>query len=63
MLDRAKGQGKLLLKEVLHIQMTPADECFNLDRGLEVPGCWTALMSRQEGWSTRHRPLTSTDPY
>jgi len=36
-LDRVRGQGKLLHKEALHMQMTPAEECFNKDRGLEIP--------------------------
>ena len=31
----------VLLKEALHIQMTPAEERFNRDRGLEIPGCWS----------------------
>ena len=39
LLDRAKRQGELLLKEALHIQMTPAEEHFNRDRGLEILGC------------------------
>ena len=41
--DLGSGQGQrqreLLLKEVLHIQMTPAEERLNWDRGLEIPGC------------------------
>ena len=36
-LDRGRGQ-ELLLKEALHIQMTPSEERFNQDGGLEVPG-------------------------
>jgi len=48
-LARARGQEELLLKEALHIQMTPEEERFNRDRGLEILGCWTALMRRQEG--------------
>ena len=35
MLDRARGQGELLLKEALHFQMTPVKECFNLEKGLD----------------------------
>ena len=44
MLTKAKdGRGQeLLVKEALHIQMTPSEECFNRDGGLEVPGCWTS---------------------
>ena len=44
-LDRGRGQ-ELLLKEALHIQMTPSEERFNRDGGLEVPGCWIAVMRR-----------------
>ena len=47
-LDHGKGQ-ELLVKEVLHIQMTSSEEHFNRDGGLEVPGCWTAAMWRQGG--------------
>ena len=56
---RGQGDQELLLKEALHIQMTHAEELFNWDRGLEIPGCWTVLIRRQEGRSNRHRPLTS----
>ena len=61
-LDRGRGQ-ELLLKEALHIQMTPSEERFNRDGGLEVPGCWIAVMRRQGGRSNPHRPLTSDDVY
>ena len=61
-LDHGRGQ-ELLLKEALHIQMTPSDERFNRDGGLEVPGCWIAVMRRQGGRSNPHRPLTSNDLY
>ena len=46
--DHGQGQG-LLVKEALHIQMTPSAERFNGDEGLEVPGCWIAVMRRQGG--------------
>ena len=51
---RARGQGELLLKEALHIQMTPAEECFNWDKRLEIPGSWITLVRGQEGRSNRH---------
>ena len=35
-LDHGRGQ-ELLVKEALHIQMTPVEERFNRDGGLEVP--------------------------
>ena len=61
-LDHGRGQ-ELLVKEALHIQMTPSEERFNRDGGLEVPGCWTAVMRRQGGRSNPHQPLTSNDMY
>ena len=39
--------GLVVVKEALHIQMTPVEEIFNRDGGLEVPGCWTTVMRRQ----------------
>ena len=44
-MDHGRGQ-ELLVKEALHIQMTPVEERFNQDEGLEVPGCWIAVMRR-----------------
>ena len=61
-LDHGRGQ-ELLVKEALHIQMTPVEERFNRDGGLEAPGCWTAVIRRQGGRSNPHRPLTSNDVY
>ena len=44
------------------IQMTPAEERFDQDRGLEIPGCWTTLMGRLEGrGASSHQPVTSSD--
>ena len=54
---------KLLVKEALHIWMTPSEKHFNQDGGLEVPACWTAVMRRQGGRSNPHQPLTSNDVY
>jgi len=51
------------VKEALHIQMTLSEEYFNRDGGLEVPGCWTAVIRRGEGMSNPHLPLTSNDMY
>ena len=61
-LDHDREQ-ELLVKEALHIQMTPSEERFNRDRGLEVPGCWTAMMRMQGGRSDPHRSLTSSDMF
>ena len=62
MLDHGRGQ-ELLVKEALHIQMTPSEERFNRDGGIEVPGCWTAVMRMQGGRSNLHQSLTSNDVY
>ena len=48
--DRARRQGELLLKEALHIQMTPAEDHFNCDGGVELPGCWIATIHWGRGW-------------
>ena len=52
-LNHGRGQ-ELLVKEALHIQITPAEERFNRDEGLEVSGCWTGVMRRQGGRSNLH---------
>ena len=59
-LDHARGQ-ELMVKKALHIQITPSEERFNRNGGLEVLGCWTAVMRRQGGRSNSYRPLTSND--
>ena len=61
-LDHDRGQ-KLLVKEALHIQMTPSEEHFNRDGGMEVPDCWTTVMRRQGGRNNAHQHLTSNDAY
>ena len=60
-LEHGRGQ-ELLVKEALHIQMTPVEVRFNRDGELEVPSCWTAVM-RQGGRSNPHQHLTSNDVY
>ena len=46
-LDHGRGK-ELLVKEALHIQMTPLEKYFNRDGGLEVPGCWAAVMREEQ---------------
>ena len=58
--DHRTGGQELLVKEALHIQMTPLKKCFNRDGGLEVPGCWT---SDEAESSNLHQPLPSNDMY
>ena len=50
----------MLVKEALHIQLSPLQECFNRDGGLEVPGCWTTVMRRRRGRSNAHWPWSPT---
>ena len=54
---------ELLIKEALDIQTTPSEERFNPDEGLEVPGCWNAVIRRQRGRRNPHRSFTSNDVY
>ena len=58
--DMARHPRELLLKEAIHIQMTPAEERLNRDAGLELPRCWVAALRRQEG-TTNRAGLTPTD--
>ena len=37
--DKARRPKELLLKEALHIQITPAEEHFNCNRGLRLSDC------------------------
>jgi len=34
------------MNEVLHFQITPAEEHFNWDREMDLPGCWTVVMRK-----------------
>ena len=39
---------QLPLKESIHIHMIPAEEYLNMGTGLEIPGCWMAVLRKQE---------------
>ena len=41
--------------------MTLAEEHFNGDTGLELPGCWMAVLRRQESRTKQGRNVTSGD--
>ena len=56
MIDWARRFRELMLKKVLHIQMTPAEKWFNRDGGLELPGCWIAAL-KTLGGGAGHRQL------
>ena len=43
-IDRASRFGELRVKEALHIHLTPEDQRFNRDVGLELPGCWISTL-------------------
>ncbi len=42
--DRASRNRELKIKEALHIQMTPDNNKFNRDIGLELPWCWLSML-------------------
>ena len=46
--DMARHHRELVLKEAIHMQMTPAEERLNRDTGLELTECWVAALKRQE---------------
>ena len=43
-IDRASRFGELRVKEALHIHLTPEDQRFNRDVGLELHGCWVSTL-------------------
>ena len=40
----------------MHIQMTPSEERFNRDGGLEVPCCWIAACDEEAGREEQSSP-------
>ena len=52
-INRARRPEELLLKEAIHIQVTPAGKCLNRDGGKGIPRCWTAALKRSEGAANR----------
>ena len=45
-LDSARNQHVLRVKEALHIELTPKDTHFSRDVGVELPGCWSATIRK-----------------
>ena len=43
-LDQARRRKELMIKEALHISLTPENQRFSRDGGLELPACWTATI-------------------
>ena len=48
-IDWARRYTKLQLKETLHIHMTHSDQHLDREGGLELPGCWSAMLKRRWG--------------
>ncbi len=44
LMGRASENRELTIKEALHKQMTPDNNKFNRDIGLELPGCWLSML-------------------
>ena len=44
MVVRARTPWEVQVKEALQIQNLPMDTLLNRDRGLEIPGCWSATI-------------------
>ena len=42
--DRARTPWEVQVKEALKIQNLPMNTLLNRDRGLEIPGCWSATI-------------------
>ena len=60
MIVQAKKPTDLMLKEALHIQMTPAEERFNCDRGLELPEYWITALKKLRGGASYRLLLASS---
>ena len=43
-LDQARRRKEVMIKEALHIILTPENQCFNRDGALELPACWAATL-------------------
>ena len=61
--DQARCPKELLLKGAIHIQTTPAEEHFNKNMGLMLPGCWMAALRSKKARINQGRPSTSSDAH
>ena len=52
--------GQLPLKEGIH--MIPAEERLNKDTGLEIPGCWMAVLRKQDATNNCTNPQLLMTP-
>ena len=43
-LDQARRRKELMIKEALHISLTPENQRLSRDGGLELPACWAATL-------------------
>ena len=53
-LDSANSQYTLRVKEALHICQTPQDAHFNIDVGVELAGCWSAMLHHHSRTTPTH---------
>ena len=44
-IDRSSNRMNLMLKEALHIQLSPKQQQMNRDSGTDIPGCWVSTIS------------------
>ena len=51
--DHSGGHGQTSQWTAAQESITPVEECFNSDTGLELPGCWVATLRKQEGRTNR----------
>ena len=58
-IDQARTNKELLLKEAIHIRLQHPH--LNRDGGLELPGCWVAALKGTAARVDRRQPATSGD--
>ena len=59
MIDQARRSKESVLKEALHIQLTPSEDRFNRDVGIELPDCWIVTLKMLRGGAGARRPVSS----
>ena len=52
-IDQARRQKELIIKEALNIHLVPEEERLNRDTGLEIPACWNPIVKRHSDIITR----------
>ena len=57
-IDQARRQKELIIKEALNIHLVPEEERLNRDTGLEIPACWNPIVKRHSDIITRRHHWT-----